>query len=323
MNLTSIGADIQLAAKLLEKGSLVAIPTETVYGLAANGLNEMAVAKIFKAKNRPYFDPLILHVANLDMAQQVAEFSTLALKLAEQFWPGPLTLILPKKKIVPSLVTSGLDSVAVRIPANEIALSLIVACGFPLAAPSANPFGYLSPTTSEHVVNNLGKKIDYILEGGTTKIGIESTIVDLTQEPKILRLGGLEVTKLQSVLPQLTIAQEKENNPMAPGQLEQHYSPNTKLILFSDSVELENRITQQDALVTYLKMDLENLTNFYCYLTDNVENDAQAAANLFKTLHYLDALPCKTIYFQLAPEEGLGLAINDRLRRAAAKFHKP
>ena len=196
---TESGTDLLKAKSLLESEHLVAIPTETVYGLAANGLSEVAVAKIFEAKNRPSFDPLIMHIGSIDQAQAISkEFPENAKNLAEHFWPGPLTMILPKKDIIPDLATSGLQTMGVRMPNHPLTLELLKSLKFPLAAPSANPFGYISPTSAEHVINQMSGRLPYILDGGPCTVGLESTIIDLTSEmPKILRKGGTAVEDIE------------------------------------------------------------------------------------------------------------------------------
>jgi len=227
------GTDLILAKKLLTEGKLVAIPTETVYGLAANGLDETAVAGIFSAKNRPTFDPLILHVASIEQAQSLCtDWPEMADKLARAFWPGPLTLILPKADHVPDLTTSGQPTVGIRMPNNRLTLELLSTLPFPLAAPSANPFGYVSPTNAQHVADQLGDSIDYILDDGDCSVGIESTIITIDNgTPKVLRLGGLSLERIADVLGFPVLEHLNQNsNPQAPGQLDQHYSPRCKLI---------------------------------------------------------------------------------------------
>ena len=236
-----IGTDINKASFFLKEGKLVAIPTETVYGLAANAFNSDAVAGIFEAKNRPTFDPLIVHTYNLEKVNEfVTHIHPELLKLANAFWPGPLTLLLPKKNTIPDLVTSGLDTVGVRIPNHPITLSLLSQLNFPLAAPSANPFGYISPTTAIHVNNQLGLKIPYILDGGACKIGLESTIVgEENGEIIIYRLGGLTIEAIKTVVGKVSVQLNQSSNPKAPGQLKSHYAPK-KPIYIGSLIELQN-----------------------------------------------------------------------------------
>ncbi len=317
------GRDLALAKKLLTEGKLVAIPTETVYGLAANGLDDNAVAGIFSAKNRPTFDPLILHVSSIDQAKTLtSEWPELANQLAHAFWPGPLTLILPKASHVPDLTTSGQPTVGIRVPNNTVTLELLKTLPFPLAAPSANPFGYVSPTNAQHVADQLGERIDYILDDGDCSVGIESTIVAIENNvPKVLRLGGLSLESISEVLGIPVIEQLNQNsNPQAPGQLDQHYSPRCKLIALNsmESAAVDPTIS----IIHFSKEEAKQSTTFFLpesshyFLSENGDVK-EAAANLFSTLRKLDQDHRNQAYFQWAPEEGLGRAINDRLKRAA------
>src|SRR6478752_7357737 len=231
--MAEIGTDILKAKALLEKGELVAIPTETVYGLAGNALNTSAVAKIFTAKDRPQFDPLIVHVPDLEHAKNyVEEIPDQAIALTRKFWPGPLTLLLQRKPIIPDLVTSGLPTVGIRCPDHVLTRELLKSLSFPLSAPSANPFGYISPTRPEHVNEQLGNKISYILDGGVCTVGIESTIVGFENDHAvILRMGGLSVEAIESVVGKVSVQIHSSSNPKAPGQLKNHYAPAKKLVL--------------------------------------------------------------------------------------------
>jgi L-threonylcarbamoyladenylate synthase len=317
------GRDLALAKKLLTEGKLVAIPTETVYGLAANGLDDQAVAGIFSAKNRPTFDPLILHVSSIDQAKSLtSEWPELANQLAHAFWPGPLTLILPKASHVPDLTTSGQPTVGIRIPNNTVTLELLKTLPFPLAAPSANPFGYVSPTNAQHVADQLGERIDYILDDGDCSVGIESTIVAIENNvPKVLRLGGLSLESISEVLGIPVIEQLNQNsNPQAPGQLDQHYSPRCKLIALHSmgSAAVDPSIS----IIFFSKEEAKQSTAFFLpesshYFLSEKGDVKEAAANLFSTLRKLDQDHRNQAYFQWAPEVGLGRAINDRLKRAA------
>ena len=325
------GTDLILAKKLLTEGKLVAIPTETVYGLAANGLDETAVAGIFSAKNRPTFDPLILHVASIEQAQSLCtDWPEMADKLARAFWPGPLTLILPKADHVPDLTTSGQPTVGIRMPNNRLTLELLSTLPFPLAAPSANPFGYVSPTNAQHVADQLGDRIDYILDDGDCSVGIESTIIAIDNGvPKVLRLGGLSLERIADVLGVPVLEDLNQNsNPEAPGQLDQHYSPRCKLIALNTmpAADIDPSVS-----IIYFSKDKaqrgsDNISSdgsdYYLpdgshyYLSDSGDTN-QAASNLFSTLRRLDQDNQKIAYFEWAPNEGLGRAINDRLQRAA------
>ena len=317
------GTDLILAKKLLTEGKLVVIPTETVYGLAANGLDETAVAGIFSAKNRPTFDPLILHVASIEQAQSLSiDWPEMADKLARAFWPGPLTLILPKADHVPDLTTSGQPTVGIRMPNNRLTLELLSTLPFPLAAPSANPFGYVSPTNAQHVADQLGDSIDYILDDGDCSVGIESTIIAIDNgTPKVLRLGGLSLERISDVLGFPVLEHLNQNsNPQAPGQLDQHYSPRCKLIALN-TMPAED-IEPSVSIIYFSKQEAQRSSDYnssdgsHYYLSDSGDTN-QAASNLFSTLRRLDQDNQKVAYFEWAPNEGLGRAINDRLQRAA------
>ncbi len=316
-----IGVDTLKAIHFLNQNLPVALPTETVYGLAANALNEEAITAIYKAKNRPFFDPLIIHVANIEDAKKyVLNLKGNALKLAQAFWPGPLTLLLPKKDIIPYLVTSGSQYVAVRVPNQATTLSILQQINYPLAAPSANPFGYISPTTAKHVEEQLGNKIPYILDGGECTIGIESTIIDCNDEiPKILRLGGLSITTIENVLDiKPILALNNNSNPNAPGQLDKHYSPRKPMIIVDDITTYlaENK----NKNIAILSFGNNNLTTEYPQFNLSISGNLdEAAKNLFNYLHLLDITESELIITQLLPNKELGLAINDRLKRAAAK----
>jgi L-threonylcarbamoyladenylate synthase len=314
-----IGNDILKAQEFLERNHLVAIPTETVYGLAANALNSIAVAKIFEAKERPTFDPLIVHTYDLKIVYDfVTEVHPSLLKLAETFWPGPLTLLLPKKEVIPNLVTSGLDRVGVRIPNHPLTLNLLSQLSFPLAAPSANPFGYISPTSAEHVQKQLGEKIPYILDGGNCKVGLESTIVgEENGEIIIYRLGGLSIDDIQSIVGKVSIQLNQSSNPKAPGQLKSHYAPK-KPVYIGNLTELQGKYSN-DKLGAIIFGE-QNFTNQNLIVKNlsSSKNYQEAAANLFSFLRELDETDADVIIAELLPEIGLGLAINDRLRRAAA-----
>ena len=312
----AITTDIDKAVQLLREGALVAVPTETVYGLGANALNAGAVAKIFKAKNRPSFDPLIVHVASIKQAHEVAQLNEAAIALFERFSPGPLTLVLPKKAMVPDLVTSGHPTVAVRIPNHPMTLEVIRKSGLCIAAPSANPFGYTSPTTAMHVEQQLGDRIDAVLDGGPCGVGLESTIVDLCGTPRVLRLGGLALEELESVLGTLEV-QTSSSNPNAPGMLSSHYNPGATIRLFDNLDSLKSSIDNVDnsevgLLVMCTEMEGSNVFNLSKSLSD-----VEAASRLFIGLRELRARGFKEIWTHYLPEDGLGRAINDRLKRAA------
>ncbi|MBN1498603.1 MAG: threonylcarbamoyl-AMP synthase [Spirochaetes bacterium] len=304
------------AAELIKKGGLVAFPTETVYGLGADALNPAAVAKIFEAKKRPFFDPLICHISDIEMLKKITDGITQqALDLIGKFWPGPLTLVLPKAECVPALVTSGLPTVAVRMPDHPVALELIKHSGTPIAAPSANPFGYLSPTTAEHVRKALSGEIDYIIDGGKCSIGVESTIISLENNKAcLLRPGGLEIEEIEKLTGKLTIA-GSDCIPSAPGLLPSHYAPGAKLILIEENAEIQAP-TDKTALLNF---GPNRRTNKFLKVLElsHERNLNEAAVNLFEYLHQLDYLSPDKIYAEKVPQHGLGIAIMNRLQKAA------
>lgn len=315
--MAEIGKDIIRAKQLLMEGSLVAIPTETVYGLAANALNETAILEIFKAKNRPHFDPLIVHVAGIAQAETLTTiFPDKAKALVQKFWPGPLTLLLPKKEIVPDLVTSGLNTVGIRCPDHTLTLELLKQLPFPLAAPSANPFGYVSPTTPQHVNEQLGDKVAYILDGGECRVGIESTIIGFEPTPTVYRLGGLALETLEPITGPLNVQLHSSSNPHAPGQLLNHYAPLKKVKLGSRNQLLEHTHSNAGAIV--FQNTLANIPATRQIILSPSGNLDEAAQHLFAALRTLDKADVSLILAELVPESGLGRAINDRLRRAAA-----
>lgn len=315
--MAEIGKDIDRAKQLLMEGKLVAIPTETVYGLAANALNEKAVLEIFKAKGRPHFDPLIVHVASLAQAETLASnFPEKAKVLAQKFWPGPLTLLVPKKGTVPDIVTSGLNTVGLRCPDQELTLQLLKSLSFPLAAPSANPFGYVSPTTPQHVNEQLGDKVAYILDGGECRVGIESTIVGFENEQAtVLRLGGLAIEKIEHFTGPLLVQLHSSSNPHAPGQLQSHYAPGKKIILGTEA-QLQAQAHTNAGTIMFYKALTGIPANRQIILSPN-RNLEEAAQHLFAALRTLDKTSIDVILAELVPDTGLGRAINDRLRRAA------
>lgn len=317
--------NIQKAASLIQKGEVVAFPTETVYGLGADALNQKAVAKIFAVKNRPFFDPLIVHVANLAWLEKVAFTShPLCFKLIKKFWPGPLTLVLPKKKKVPYVVTAGQETVAVRMPANFIALSLIQQAQRPIAAPSANLFGHMSPTRAFHVFQQIGQKIKIILDGGNTELGLESTILYLGKKPKILRLGSLPIEEIQKVIGPVSLASLKKEKPQAPGQLLSHYAPFKPLKIVKNEEELIKKIKRgeiSEKKIAFLAFSkVKNKKFFTAWQILSPKKDLQeAASHFFEALHNLDNSSAQIIFAEEVPEKMLGRAIMDRLRKAERK----
>lgn len=302
------------------QGDLIGLPTETVYGLAANALNPDAVLKIFRVKNRPSFDPLIVHTDSVDKVQTfVTAIPELARRLAERFWPGPLTILLPKKPIIPDLVTSGLETVAIRIPNHPMALRLLSILDFPLAAPSANPFGYISPTTARHVSEQLGNRIPYVLDGGSAQVGIESTIIGFAEGgPIVYRLGGMSLEKLEALVGKVSVRSHSTSNPKAPGMLSSHYAPRKPLLLKTPAQALVNYKPERIGVLAF-----EEITPLvpveHQQILSLAGDISEAAKNLFAAMRALDAFDIDVIVTELLPETGLGRAINDRLRRAAFK----
>lgn len=313
------GTDIVRAAQLLKEGRLVAIPTETVYGLAANALNEKAVLAIFEAKKRPHFDPLIIHVPTVESAAKYALLNDPQLtRLAHAFWPGPLTLLLPKKQLVPDLVTSGLNRVAVRVPAHSLTQQLLGLIDFPLAAPSANPFGYVSPTEASHVNAQLGQEVDYIVDGGSCSVGLESTIAGMENgELCVYRLGGLTQEQLEEVAGPVKLLLNNSSNPSAPGQLKSHYAPRKPLFV-GELRDLETQFEgKKRAALCYGKQN--DLQSELIFNLSEAANLNEAAINLFRFMRLADESDAEVVLCQPLPEKGLGRAMNDRLKRAAVK----
>jgi L-threonylcarbamoyladenylate synthase len=306
------------AAQCLVAGGLVAFPTETVYGLGADGTNGTAIARLYDAKGRPSFNPLIAHVPSLQSAQQVAVFDRTSLTLAQAFWPGPLTLVLPKTPNCPvaDLATAGLDTIAVRVPAHPVARAILEALGNPVVAPSANRSGHVSPTTAAHVRDDLDGRIDLIVDGGPVDVGVESTIVGCFEEPTLLRPGGLAREDIERVLgkPLANAPQQihgLSNTPFAPGMLESHYAPRTLVRLNAAQLERDEVLLAfgpvPDGIAPSRVLNLSPKGDL-----------VDAAANLFGYLRKLDGQGARMIAVMPIPNDGLGEAINDRLRRAAA-----
>ncbi|MEX0968661.1 MAG: L-threonylcarbamoyladenylate synthase [Bacteroidia bacterium] len=317
---TEIGTDLEKVAELLQWGQIVAIPTESVYGLAANALDQEAVIKVFQAKERPFFDPLIIHTHSIEkMKKWVTEVPEVALKLAKKFSPGPITFVLPKKKVIPNLVTSGLPTVAVRIPNHPLTLELLRKLDYPLAAPSANLFGYVSPTSVAHVLDQLGGKIPYVLDGGPCKVGIESTIISFTDEkPVVLRVGGISIEDIEKIAGSVEVNLHSSSNPAAPGQLDSHYKPCKKVILVPEGAEVNQEEPGKTGVIAFRK-EWESVPKANQQILSAKGNLAEAARNIFAALRLLDREGIEIMYAEELPEEGLGRAINDRLRRAASK----
>lgn len=313
-------ADIDHAAQIISNGGLVAFPTETVYGLGANALNPVAVAKIFEAKERPTFDPLIVHIASLDdLKKLTGELDEKVMILAKRFWPGPLTMVLPKSDLVPDLVTSDLPTVGIRMPDHLVALELIRRAGCPIAAPSANKFGQLSPTTAAHVRKQL-PHIDYILDGGKTAVGIESTIVSVEADKcVVLRPGRITPEEIRAALPGVEVESKALNDKIvAPGLLKSHYSPKKPLFILSN----ETLLPDHSGLI--LHSNTETPLNATRILrTSENRQLLEVASGLFAALHTLEDDPnISQIWIEPVAESGLGIAIMDRMKKAAYQYQE-
>lgn len=315
-----IGKDVGKAAEILRNGGLVAIPTETVYGLAANAINPKAVAKIFEAKKRPSFDPLIIHLYD---AERVVDFAFFedenAKKLADAFWPGPLTMVLPKREIIPGITSSGLDTVGVRLPKHPLTRELLKILDFPLAAPSANLFGYVSPTTAQHVYDQLGEEVDYILDGGRSEVGLESTIIGFEdKQPTVFRRGGIPIDDIEEITGKVRVREHSTSNPQAPGMLSNHYSPH-KILVPGPYKEVKRKFPEQTVgVLLFGDVDTDCPAEFELNLSQSGDLN-EAAYHLFDMLRQMDKMKPEVFAFQFVPDTGLGQAINDRLKRAAVK----
>lgn len=312
---TSIGTDLATAIYFLNCRDCVAIPTETVYGLAANALDTEAVLSIFAIKNRPHFDPLIVHVADTNrISSYVKEIPAKAQLLIDHFMPGPLTLLLPKKDIIPDIVTSGLDNVAIRVPNHPVTQHLLKQLDYPLAAPSANPFGYISPTTPQHVYDQLHGSIPYILDGGPCNIGVESTIIGFEGEDVVVyRLGGMALEQIESVVGKVKRVIESGSDPRSPGMLKSHYAPRKKL-----HFDPKQKIAGEKIAVIAFDHYLPDYSIAHQVLLAPSGNIEEAAKKLFAVMRQLDNSDAECIVAVRFPESGLGPAINDRLQRASA-----
>ena len=314
----SVSTDIHYAAQLIRDGKIVAFPTETVYGLGADALNALAVARIFELKERPSFDPLIVHIADLaDISRLTRTTDNRVQLLAKAFWPGPLTIILPKSSLIPDIVTSGMDTVGIRMPANPIALALIREAGCPVAAPSANKFGQLSPTLAKHVAKQL-PDVDYILDGGQSEVGIESTIISLNDRGfEILRHGSITREEIEEIIPFYALPEEEKTNIVSPGMLKSHYSPGKPMyILDADYKEPTDR--SRMGLLSYKG---ENTGGYACVETLSPTGDLKTCAiNLFAAIHRLEESDIECIVSQVVPENGIGIAVMDKLRKAAYRY---
>ena len=316
MHRTEIGKDLLKAKQLLEQGELVAIPTETVYGLAANALDVHAVAKIYEAKNRPQFNPLIIHVADIEkLKTYVEEIPSDCIKLIKAFSPGPLTYLLKKKSIIPDITTAGSEYVAVRIPQHPLTLELLAQLSFPLAAPSANPSGYVSPVTAQHVFEGLHGKIPYILDGGNATVGLESTIVGFKDGDVVVhRLGGLAIEELEGVLGKSVRISITHDAPETPGQLKSHYATRKKMIV---GVMQEMMKEYGHLNVGIISFQQQYNVSHPLMILSTKGDMAEAASRLFSAMREMDEKNVDVILAELVPNVGIGKAINDRLMRAS------
>lgn len=318
--LSKIGTDIHQAAALLQAGKLVAIPTETVYGLAANAFDTEGVAKIYEAKNRPQFNPLIIHTDSVEKLNLWG--LSLPLKaelLAQTFAPGPITFLIPKSDQIPDIITAGTDAVAVRIPDHPLTLKLLAMLDFPLAAPSANPSGFVSPTKAQHVENQLGEKVAYILDGGNCKVGVESTIISFIDEnkSKLLRYGGLALEDIEGIIGKVELPlQGFSDNPIAPGMLARHYATRHPIVLGAPETSFTNFDLEKVAIISFYKKYVQVSDNQQFILSEK-RSLTEAATHLFSAMRQANDLDVEVILAEIFPDEGLGRAINDRLRRAA------
>ena len=333
---------IRQAAHIISRGGLAAFPTETVYGLGGDAFNPAALAKIFEAKGRPRFDPLIVHIGEFEALERVADIGLLdraarknLATLTECFWPGPLTLVLPKREAVPGLATSGLPTVAVRLPAHDAARRLITLSTGAVAAPSANPFGYLSPTRAEHVLEMLGEKAELILDGGPTTVGLESTVLDISRgQARILRPGGTPKEAIEALIGTTAAVPAAadgfvsgESGIASPGMLQSHYAPRASLVVYDNDSPGAMPNHGGAALLffdgasrdAWLAAGRSQPQAAAIEVLSETGDMREAAARLFQILHRLDMPGAGAIHAQLAPEAGLGAAINDRLKRAAAR----
>lgn len=313
--------DLARAASVLKNNKIIGLPTETVYGLAGNIYSEQAIRHIFEIKKRPFFNPLIVHIKSLAFLPKVAlDIPKEAIKLAETFWPGPLTLVLNKQPSIPGLITGGKSTVAVRVPNHPLALSLLNLLDFPLAAPSANPFGSISPTSAEHVAGYFKEELEIILDGGLCKSGIESTIIGFqNQQPVLYRHGAIPLNMIEMVIGKIAIATKNNDAPQAPGMLSKHYAPSTNTVLTN---EIHAVIKMHaDKKIGLLLFNCEIAHTGICLqeVLSKTGNLQEAASNLYAALHRLDKANLDIIIAERLPETGLGNSINDRLERAATK----
>ena len=309
--------EILKAANLLKEANVVAIPTETVYGLAANAFDENAVRKIFEIKQRPLLNPLIVHIKSIADLEKIAqEIPPKAEKLAKHFWPGALTLVLKKKDCIPNIVTAGKSTVGIRVPSHPLTLALLEELDFPLAAPSANPFGYISPTCAEHVQKQLGTKIPFILDGGICDKGIESSIIGFEHgEPILYRVGAISKETIEKCIGKIAVKTSASAKPEAPGMLSKHYSPKTRFIVSEDiNSDIKKYSNENVAFLLFSDFNI-SITKKIIRLSNNRNLD-EAAQNLYAAMHKFDSMGFDLIIAEKFPEKGIGVSLNDRLQRA-------
>lgn len=314
-----VGTDIYEAVRLIREGDVVAIPTETVYGLAADAENEKAIERVFAIKGRPRKNPLIVHLAEgMPLSNWVSEIPDKAELLMKAFWPGPLTLVLPRAQAVSSMITSGRDTVAIRIPAHRMTRELLRAFGGALVAPSANPSNYISPTTAEHVSAQLGKQIPYVLDGGPCMKGLESTIIAFPDGiPTLLRYGSISKEEIEAVIGPLATYTQSSDIPAAPGMMKKHYSPRTPLLLVDDIVDAIENAQGAIGILCHSPKEFADSKVLFKETLSRIGDIQEAAKELYSAMHRLDRRGLDVILAERFPDEGLGKAINDRLERAA------
>ena len=319
--MTMVSRDISKAVKILMQEDLVAIPTETVYGLAGNIYSEKAIKAIFEMKQRPFFNPLIVHIKSIEQLDTIAkDIPEKAKLLADKFWPGSLTLVLKKQKSVPDLVTAGKDTVAVRVPNHTLTLELLQSLDFPLAAPSANPFGAISPTNALHVAEYFTEKLQMILDGGDCLNGIESTIIGFeNEEPVLYRLGSISIEDIEAIIGKIKIKNKKENAPNAPGMLSRHYAPATATFLERDVKQFINKFPDKKIGLLLFKKRIENGGVMHQEILSEKGDLKEATSNLYAAMHRLDKMDLDMIVAEQFPDVELGKSINDRLKRATKK----
>jgi L-threonylcarbamoyladenylate synthase len=316
-----ITKNIQNAVDELKRDGLVSIPTETVYGLAANAYNETSVKKIFELKNRPHYNPLIVHIKSADYLQHIAkEIPDIALKLATAFWPGPLTLVLKKQEHVSDFITAGKDTVAVRVPNHPLTLDLLNELDFPLAAPSANPFGSISPTNAAHVHSYFGETLPVILDGGECEKGIESTIIGFeNNQPILYRHGSISIEEIEKMVGKINTITHNDQTPNAPGMLSRHYAPKTETYLTNNVAALATYFEGKKIGLLVFKNPMYHHNIHHQEILSKTGDCAEAAKNLYAAMHRLDEQNLDVIIAERLPDEGLGKTINDKLERATKK----